>query len=77
MEKAIQSIETCVFVYNNLRGKIFSSLESPATFDESFKVTSGPFFDPNFNLLSCELDNFKFKVYLDIILNQIKIAILL
>ena len=43
---------------NNLCGKLFSSLESPTTFDEIFKVTSVPFFIPDFNLLSCELDNF-------------------
>ena len=46
--------------------KIFSSLESPTTFDKTFKVTSVPFFIPNFNLLSCELDNFTFiKCYIE------------
>ena len=38
--KALWNFETCVLVNNNLCGKLFSSLESPATFDESFKVTS-------------------------------------
>ena len=42
--KALQSFETCVLVNNNLCRKLFSSLESPTTFDESFKVTSVPFF---------------------------------
>ena len=37
--------------------KLFLSLESPATFDESFKVTSALFFIPDFKLLSCELEN--------------------
>ena len=37
---------------------ILKSLEPPAAFDESFKVISVPFFIPDFNLLSCELDNF-------------------
>ena len=60
--KALQSPETCVLVNNNLCGKLFSSLESPPTFGESFKVTSVPFFILDFNLLSCELDNFTFKV---------------
>ena len=53
--------ETCVLVNNNLSEKLFSSLESPTTFDESFKVTSVPFFFPDFNSLSCELDNFTFQ----------------
>ena len=60
--KVLQSFETCALVNTNLWGKLFSSLESPRTFDESFKVTSVPFFIPDFNLLSCELDNFTFKV---------------
>ena len=55
--------------------KLVSSLESPATFYESFKVISVPFFTPDFNLLNCELDNFMFKLYIesfyiDIILKQ-------
>ena len=36
-------------------------LESPAKFDESFKVTPVLFFIPDLNLLSCKLDNFTFK----------------
>ena len=52
--KALQSLETFVLVNNNLWGKLFSSLESPATFYASFKVTSVPFFIPDFNLLNCE-----------------------
>ena len=58
--KALQILKTSVLVNNNLCGKLFSSLESPATFDESFKVASAPFFIPDFNLLSCKLDNFTF-----------------
>ena len=37
--KALRSFETCVLVNNNLCGKLFSLLESPATFDEIFRVT--------------------------------------
>ena len=37
--KALRSFEIYVFDNNNLRGKLFLSLESPATFVESFKVT--------------------------------------
>ena len=48
--KALQSLETCVLVNNNISGKLFSSLEAQATIDESFKVTSERFFIPNFNL---------------------------
>ena len=52
----------------NLCGKLFSSLESPITFEEIFKVTSVPFFIPDFNLLSYKLDNFTFKVLDSVIL---------
>ena len=50
---------------NDLCGKLASSLELPITFAERCKVTSVPFCIPDFNLLSCELDNFTF--YTDII----------
>ena len=59
---ALRSFETCVLVNNNLCRTFFSSLDSPTTFDEIIKVTSVPFFIPDFNLLSCELDNFAFEV---------------
>ena len=42
--KVLQSLETCALVNNNLCRKIFSLLETPTTFDESFKVTVVPFF---------------------------------
>ena len=61
--KTLQSFETCELVYNNLCGNYWhASLESPAAFDESFKVISRPFIIPDFNLLSCKLDNFTFKL---------------
>ena len=41
--KALQSLETCASVNNNLGRKLVSSVESPATFNERFKVTSLPF----------------------------------
>ena len=41
--KALQSLKTCVLVNINLCRKLFSSLESPTTFDEIFKATSVPF----------------------------------
>ena len=47
--KALQTFETCVLVNNNLCGKLFSSLESPTTFDGIFKVTLVLFFIPDFN----------------------------
>ena len=50
--RALQSLETCVLVNNNLCGKLVLSLELPTTFDESFKITSLPFFVPDFNLSS-------------------------
>ena len=60
--KALQSLETYVSVNNNLYGKSVSSLEFPIKLDERFKLTSVQFFTLDFNLLSCELDNFTFKV---------------
>ena len=73
--------ETFVLVNNNLCGKLFSSLESPTTFAESFENTSVQFFIPDFNLLSCEIDNFTLKYYIesfctDIILKQNKFKML-
>ena len=61
--KAFGSFGTCVLVNNNLCGRLFSSLESPTIFEEIFKVTSVPFYIPDFNLLIWELYNFMFQVY--------------
>ena len=47
--RALWSFENCVLVNKNLCGKLFLSLESLTTFDESFNVTSVPFFIPDFN----------------------------
>ena len=58
--KSLRIFETCVLVNKNLPTKLFSSLEPPTTFEESFKVASVPFFIPDFNLLGSELINFKF-----------------
>ena len=66
--KALRGFETCVLVNNNLCGKLFSSLASTTTFDESFKVTLVPFVIPDFNLLSCKVDNFTLKVLYWVIL---------
>ena len=60
--KSLRSLETFIVVDNNLWVKLFSSLELPKTFNESFKVTSVPFFILDFSLLSCELERFTFKV---------------
>ena len=48
--KVLQSFETCVLVNNNLSGKLFSSLESPKSFEDIFKVTSISFFILDLNL---------------------------
>ena len=66
--RALRGLKTCALVNNNTRGKLFSYLESPTTFDEIFKVTSVPFFIPDYNLLSCELKIFTFKVLYCVIL---------
>ena len=60
--KALRIFETCVSLHNNLCGKLVSSVELPIKFDERCKVNSVPFFIPDFNLLRCELDSFKFNV---------------
>ena len=60
--KSLRNLETCVVVDNSLCRKLAPSFKSPITFDEKFKVTSVPVFILDFNLLSCELDNFTFKV---------------
>ena len=60
--KTLQIHETCVLANNNWCEKLISSLESPTSFDEIFKVTWVPFFFPDFNLLSYEFDNVTFKV---------------
>ena len=62
--KALQIFQTCESVNNSLYGKLVSSLEFPIKFDEKFKVTSVPFFTPDFNLLGCELDNFIFSHFM-------------
>ena len=52
-------------------------IESPTTFEEIFKVSSAPFYIPDFKLLSSELDNFILTIesfYIDIILKQNKIV---
>ena len=54
--------EPFILVNNHLCGKLVSSLEVPIEFDERLKVTSVLFFIADFNLLSCELDNFTFNV---------------
>ena len=41
--KALRIFETCVFVNNDLCGKLVSSLALATKFDERFKVTSVPF----------------------------------
>ena len=61
---ALHRFETCRSDNNNnLCRKSASSLESPITFDQKFRVTSVPAFIFDFNLFSCELDNFTFKVF--------------
>ena len=42
--------------------KISLILESPIAFDEKVKVTSVPFFIPDFDLLSFEIKNVMFKI---------------
>ena len=41
--KALRIFETCVLVNNNLCRKLFSSLESPTTFNERLKLLRSHF----------------------------------
>ena len=54
--KVLQSLKTCLSVNNNLCGKLGSSLES--LISNFSNIT----FIPDFKLISCELDNFAFKM---------------
>ena len=63
-EEVLGSLEIYVLVTNNLCAKLLSPLESSTLFDGIFKVTSVPFFIPEFKLLSCEL------LSIDIVLKQ-------
>ena len=49
--EALRIFDTCVSFNINLNGESVSALEFPIKFDESFEVTSVPFF-----ILRCELD---------------------
>ena len=60
---ALQILETCVLVDNNLYGKLVSSLDSPVAFDENW-VIEYQFCIPSFILVSCGLDNFTSKFYI-------------
>ena len=57
-----------MLVNNSACGKVVSSLESPTTSDEKFKVTPMPLSIRDFKLLSSELDSFTFKVLYWVIL---------
>ena len=50
--KDFLSLGTCVLVTNNLIEKLVSSLELPTKLDETFKVTSVPFFTSDYNSLN-------------------------
>ena len=62
VDKYLRIYENWVTVNNSLYGKLVSSLGFPIKFDERFKITSVPFFIPDFKLLSYELNNFTFNV---------------
>ena len=63
LAKALRRFATCLLFNNNLCGKLASSSELPIIFDDNLKITSTPFFIADFNLLSCEFDNFTFKLF--------------
>ena len=56
--------------------KLVSSTELSIELDKRFKVNSVSLFIEDFNLLSCELDNFTLLFYINIILKLNEIIIL-
>ena len=62
LAKALRRFATCLLVKNNLCGKLVSSSELQIIFDDNLKITSVSLFIADFNLLSCEFDNFTFKL---------------
>ena len=64
--KALWRFEACLLVNNNLWGKLVSL--SPIIFNYNLKTTSLSFFIADLNLLSCEFDNFTFKLLYCVIL---------
>ena len=60
--KALRSVKTCVLVNKNVSAKFYSPLKSSKIFDKCIKATSVPFFIPDFDLSSCKIDKFTFKV---------------
>ena len=60
--KVLQSFETCLSVSNNLCEKVISYLDLPIIFDNNLKLTPVSFFIAYFDLWSCELENFTFKL---------------
>ena len=61
LANALQILETCLSVKNNSCGKLVLSSESPIMLGDNLITTSFSFFIANFNLFSCEVDNFVFK----------------
>ena len=58
----LRNLETCQPVNNNLFRKLVSSLESPITYDERFKVSSAPFCISDFELLRSKLGKCTFYI---------------
>ena len=70
---ALRRFETCLLVNNNFWGKLVSL--SPTKLDDNLKITSFSFFIADLNLLSCEFDNFTFKLLYYVIFILIKIKL--
>ena len=66
--KALRRFATYLLVNNKFYGKLVSSLELSIMFGDSLDFTSVSFFIADFDLLSCEFVNFKFKLLYWVIL---------
>lgn len=61
LQMPCKRLETCLSANSKLCRKLFSLV--PTMFDDNLRVTSIAFFDFDFNLLSCEPDNFALLRY--------------
>ena len=64
--KTLQRLATCLSVNNSLRIKLV--LSSTIIFDDTVRVASIAIFVADFNLRSCEADDFKFTVLYGVVL---------
>ena len=63
LANALRILETCLSVSNSSCGKLVLSIELPIMLGYNLTTTSFSFFIADFNLLSCEFNNFTFTLF--------------